>query len=196
MVLDAAPLERRVTPPVLCPLHDAPKVRYSDRMPYQWSSPTSQETRLTLWPYRSLKPQGFTIFIAITAGMFLLPLLVVLGSPVLWGLLPFFAGTLWLVWYFLQRSNRDRQMREDLVLTKATMTLTRTNPKGPAQIWTANPYWVRLGLHEKGGPVEQYLTLSGGGRDVELGAFLSIDERVQLHGDLADRLHRLNINAP
>jgi uncharacterized membrane protein len=35
--------------------------------------------------------------------------------------------------------------------------------------WEANPYWVRVALHAKGGPVPNYLTLSGGGREVELG---------------------------
>jgi len=46
--------------------------------------------------------------------------------------------------------------------------------------WEANPYWVRVALHAKGGPVPNYLTLSGGGREVELGAFLSPPERVEL----------------
>jgi hypothetical protein len=41
-----------------------------------------------------------------------------------------------------------------------------------------------LTLHESGGPVPHYLTLSGGGRVVELGAFLTEAERVTLKGEI------------
>jgi len=164
-------------------------------MPYQWTR-TSAHDQLTLWPHNSLTPSGFATFIAITCAMLLLPLLAVLGSPILWGLLPFFVATVALTWYFLRRSNRDRDICEVLTLTSTEITLTRSAPNAPDQTWAANPYWTRLSLHKTGGPVEQYLTLSGGARDVELGAFLSIEERESLHADLAARLHRLNINAP
>jgi uncharacterized membrane protein len=43
-------------------------------------------------------------------------------------------------------------------------------------------------MHEAGGPVEHYLTLKGAGREVEIGAFLSEDERKALHGELADAI--------
>ena len=43
---------------------------------------------LILWPHRSLSPQGFAVFIAITFAMLLVPLLSVMGTKILWGLLP------------------------------------------------------------------------------------------------------------
>ena len=52
-------------------------------MPYRWTDDSNQKT-LTLWPHQSLTAQGFTWFIAVTAAMLALPLLAVLGSPVLW----------------------------------------------------------------------------------------------------------------
>ena len=55
--------------------------------------------------------------------------------------------------------------------------------------WEANPYWVRLKLHEAGGPVPKYLTLSGAGREIELGAFLTPGERVELKSCLEAELH-------
>ena len=39
-------------------------------------------------------------------------------------------------------------------------------------------------LHPKGGPVENYITLRGGDREVEIGAFLDVSERLALYGDL------------
>mgnify|MGYP001627962908 FL=1 len=62
------------------------------------------------------------------------------------------------------------------------------NPDGKQQNWTCNAFWARLNLHPSGGPVPYYVTLSGGGREVEIGAFLSEDERKALYDDLQRRL--------
>ena len=62
---------------------------------------------------------------------------------------------------------------------------------GKRQDWQANPYWVRVTLHVTGGPVPNYLTLKGDGREVELGAFLSEDERIRLRDDLKTRIAAL-----
>ena len=163
-------------------------------MPYQWKDATSH-TELCLWPHRSLSPRGFVTFMGTTSAFLALPLIAVLGTPILWGLLPFLAGAVALTWYFINRSYRDAELREDLTLAREHMELVRTNPRGPQQSWQANPYWVRVNLHEKDGPVENYVTLQGAGREVEIGAFLSADERVDLYRDLQDRLRRLDVNA-
>ena len=155
-------------------------------MPYEWIEPThaGAPKELHLWPYRSLPKRGFVIFIGCTAGMVLLPLLAVLGSPILWGLLPFIGGALWAVWYFLQRSYKDGEILEEMRIWPERVTLTRHNPRGPKQEWDANPYWIKVGLHAKGGPVEHYLTLNGGARTVELGAFLTPEERQALEKEI------------
>ncbi len=72
------------------------------------------------------------------------------------------------------------------------MGLTRHNPRHENQHWQANPYWVRVNLLPHGGPVENYLTLTGGPRDVELGAFLTAVEREQLQHELRGRLSQLD----
>ena len=150
------------------------------------------EYRLELVPNLSMGRVGFVRMIAISAGFLALPLLAVLGTPVLWGLLPFAGLALWGLWYALQRNSVERQtLREDLLLTRESIELVRTNPRKPAQHWQANPYWVRLRLTEKGAPVENYLTLEGAGRAVELGAFLSPEERATLHDDLSRALLHL-----
>lgn len=163
-------------------------------MPYKWSETDSPQT-LTLWPHRSLPPKGFAWFIGLTAGFFMLPLSAVLGTAILWGLLPFMAVTLWLTWALIQRSYKDGALTETLTIHADRMALLRQNPRSPDQSWEANPYWVKLELHETGGPVENYVTLRGSDRVVEIGAFLSPDERVALHRDLQDRLRRLDANA-
>jgi uncharacterized membrane protein len=153
-------------------------------MPYEWLPPSSGERRLHLWPHRSLSPHGFVAFIGATAGLIALPAVTVLGSPVLWALLPFFALAVGGVWWAIRRNQRDTEIIEDLVLGQHQVTLTRHGPRGRRQDWQANPHWVRVRLHPTGGPVPHYLTLKGEGREVELGAFLSEDERIALCAEL------------
>ncbi|MFT4783202.1 MAG: putative membrane protein [Paracoccaceae bacterium] len=146
--------------------------------------------RLSLWPHRSLPKKGFVFFIGITLGLICVPLLAVIGTVVLWALLPFLGVTVGGVWYALQRSYRDGEILEELTLWDDRLHLVRHNPRGPRQEWEANPHWVRIALHEQGGPVENYITLMGAGREVEIGAFLSPEERMEIYRDLSTRLKR------
>ncbi|MFN4193321.1 MAG: DUF2244 domain-containing protein [Tabrizicola sp.] len=161
-------------------------------MPYEWlPSDDGDKQRLHLWPHRSLTQRGFVWFIGATAILIAVPLIGVLGSPVLWALLPFLLGAIWAIWFALRKNGRDRDIVEDLVLAPDLVTLVRHGPRGRRQDWEANPYWLRVSLHATGGPVPNYLTLKGEGREVELGPFLSEDERVALKDELEARLHRL-----
>ena len=160
-------------------------------MPYQWLPPTGPETHLHLWPHRSLPRTGFVWFIGVTVALVALPLLAITGSPALWAVLPFAAIAVAGVWFALQRSYRDGQVIEVLTLTPTLVTLTRHGPHGRRQTWQANPHWVRIVLHPTAGPVPNYLTLQGGAREVELGAFLSGDERLALRAEVQAALARL-----
>lgn len=157
-------------------------------MPYEFQSTTVGETRIHLWPHRSLPRSGFVWFIGGTAALISVPLVALLGSPVLWGMLPFLVATIASIWWALQRSYADAEIIEDLCLTRETITLTRHGPRGKRHDWQANPHWVRLTLHPNAGPVPNYITLNGNGREVELGAFLSEAERTNLAEQLAKQL--------
>ncbi len=166
-------------------------------MPYEWDDMTQGAPvktgafcfangdpfalRVTLWPHRSLPRRGFVAFIGITFAMLMIPLLGLLGTSALWGLLPFILIALALMWYFLERSYTDAKLTEELSLWSDRIELVRRDPRGAVQSWDANPHWVQILLRAEGGPVENYLTLKGNAREVELGAFLSADERVELH---------------
>lgn len=156
-------------------------------MPYEWFLSDDGTDRLHLWPHRSLTQRGFVWFVGVTVALIGVPLVGVLGSPVVWALLPFLLATIWAIWFALRKNGRDRDIVEDLTLTRAMVTLTRHGPRGKRQDWEANPYWLRVTLHKTGGPVPNYLTLKAEGREVELGVFLSEDERITLAADLTSR---------
>lgn len=146
----------------------------------------------TLWPHRSLPRRGMAGVIGFAFVMILIPVIPLLGSPALWGLLPFTMGAIWMLWHALERSYASGALREDLTLWSDRIEIVRTSPEGVEQRWEANPFWVQVRLHATGGPVENYLTLTGAGREVELGAFLSPEEREDLYNDLERLLHRLS----
>ena len=160
-------------------------------MPYEYRKNTAAETHLHLWPHRSLGPQGFVWFIGGTAALIALPLLGLLGTPALWGLLPFVAAALGGIWWALRRNSRDRAIVETLTLTRTEIRLSQQSPDGRRSDWQANPHWVTVTLHPTGGPVPNYLTLRGNNREVELGAFLAEEERIALAPDLRARLAAL-----
>lgn len=161
-------------------------------MPYEWLDTQSEDGRrakeLHLWPYRSLPKKGFVWFVGGTIVTISVPLFAVIGTAVLWGLLPFLALAVWALWAALNRSYRDGEILEELVIQSETVNLTRHDPNGRKRDWEANPYWIRVEMHPKGGPVENYLTLNGGARVVEIGAFLTPPERQQLYGELIDAI--------
>lgn len=132
--------------------------------------------------------RGFVIFIGATAVMLTLPLLAVLGTFVLWWLLLFIIPVVAGTWYAIMRNKRDNTVLETLTLAPERITLTQSRPKQPPKTWEANPYWVTVHLRELGGPVDNYLTLKGADREVELGAFLSAEERAALYGEMKARL--------
>ncbi|WP_347310336.1 DUF2244 domain-containing protein [Defluviimonas sp. SAOS-178_SWC] len=173
-------------------------------MPYEWvvsldeapeqSGAFSSETvlaELHLWPFRSLPRKGFVLFIAITATMLGLPLMAMLGTVILWGILPFIAIAVAGVWWALSHSYRQGELTEVLTFRRDRIDLTRRAPDGAEQSWQANPFWVRVHFYPEGGPVPSYLTLKGEGREVELGAFLSEEERKALYSELREHLSNL-----
>lgn len=164
-------------------------------MPYEWIKTAPEDSGAVfheahLWPYRSLPKRGFVWFIGGTAILLMVPLLAVIGSPVLWGLLPFLLGVIWALWWALGRSYRDGELLEVLRLGPGLATLDRHQPDGTTLHWEANPYWVRARLHATG-PVPSYLTLKGEGREVELGPFLTPEERRQLAAEVSAHLSDL-----
>lgn len=160
-------------------------------MPYRWTtSPDATEQELRLWPHESLPRAGMVSVVFGAFLMILLPALPVLGTPVLWDMLPFLLLAVWALYTALQRNHMARQISEVLTLGPEFAYLVRTDPKGHTQEWQANRYWTRVSKYADAGPVPHYITLKGSDREVEIGAFLSEKERLALFDDLQRVLAR------
>ncbi len=137
--------------------------------------------------YRSLSTRGFVVTITLTATMLLLPLFAVLGTAVLWGLLLPALIALAALWVALRRNTQDGEIYEEIRLWPNLIDVTHAKPRAPLRKWQANPYWVKTHLHQRD-EIKNYLTLTGGEREIELGRFLQPKERAALRRELDQAL--------
>lgn len=163
-------------------------------MPYIWNKKEEPNRSLELWPYSSLPNRGFAIFILITFLMLNFPLYALLGTKYFWVIFTFLFITLFAVWYALRKNYYDRNILEKLTISEKFCQLIRQNPDGSHQSWECNSYWTKVSLHESGGPVPNYITLSGSGRVVEIGSFLLEPERKKLYGELIIAIKQFQSN--
>lgn len=158
-------------------------------MPYRWTQTSDAEQELRLWPHNSLPPRGAMVVVLAVFLFGLIPMMAVLGSAILWGLLPFLLITVSGLWLAFELNYRARDILEVLTLTGTQAHLVHHTPNRAPLEWRCNRYWARPEMHKRGGPVPHYVTLVGDGREVEIGAFLSEDERIALFGELSERLN-------
>ena len=156
-------------------------------MPYHWNEEKSGSEELSLWPHRSMSAKGFVLFMGATMVLWALPLISVAGTVAFWWMLPFVLLTIGLLWMLIQRNYRDGQLTETLRISSHETSLHRENPRGPAQDWACNTHWVSVHMREDNKYLPHYVTLKGAGREVEIGAFLSEDERLELYDELMER---------
>ncbi len=124
-----------------------------------------------------------------TGAMLTLPLIPLAGTAVALALLPFLVAVPLALGFAIRRNARDGRLTEELRLWPDLVAVVRREPQGRVLRWEANPYWVRLTLH-KDAKLDNYLTLKGAGREIELGAFLSPEEREALAEELERALAR------
>jgi uncharacterized membrane protein len=142
----------------------------------------------TLWPHRSMTRSGFRWFMGALAAGLSIPLLAAGATPVGLFLAPFLIGALALAWWMIRLNDRRRATQSETVrLWADSLAVEHRTPQGRALRWSANPYWVSLDLRDTP-KIERYLTLTGGGRTIELGAFLTPEERAALADELGAAL--------
>mgnify|MGYP001044761974 CR=1 FL=1 len=149
---------------------------------------------ITLWPHRSLGRTGFRNTMILVAFGLLLPTLPLFFTTAGWTMVPFIGGAFLMMWLAFKLNYRHGRITEHLSLWSDIIAVERHELDGEIKRWKANPYWLRIKLIKEGGPVDNYLTLIGNDREIELGAFLSPEERLALKDEIESRINRLNIN--
>lgn len=154
-------------------------------MPYQWTHQESQDqAKVELWAHNALSETDLATVVLMCFAVAILPLFIFLGTNIYWGLLPFIVGSVAALWYSLRRNQSDRNIRETLNINPTAVELTHQPARGSALHWSCNKHWVKVQLYPQNGRIEEYLTLRGGGREVELGRFLTAQERKRLYHEL------------
>lgn len=156
-------------------------------MPYRWTE-TDDATELRLWAHRSLPKTGFAKVILTLFALIILPILALLGTALLWGVLPFALLVVGGLYGAFMRSYRDGTVQEILRIGPEMVQVIHKPARGPAKHWDCNRYWIRPEIHPNHRTLPHYITLAGNGRQVELGAFLSLEERKALFEDLTVKL--------
>jgi len=87
----------------------------------------------------------------------------------------------------------DGRLTEELRIYSDVIAIERRELSGKVYRWHATPYWVKVKMHDE--PVENYMTLEGNQRTVELGGLLPPEERLFLKATIDETLHSLDINA-
>ena len=85
----------------------------------------------------------------------------------------------------------DALLIEKLKIYPKKIILERKEPNNDIKKWHSNPYWTKVNIYNNG-PVESYLTLKGNGKEVELGSFLTPEERINLKKLIEDTLFKLS----
>ena len=102
-------------------------------MPYDWTTSPDKSQTLRLWPHNSLPPRGAAAWVLLIFSFATIPLIAVLGSVLLWGLLPFVLLAVGGMWLAIEMNYRQRRILEVLTLSDSQAHLIRHNPKGTPQ---------------------------------------------------------------
>lgn len=159
----------------------------SSSAPDPFERPDEPVWKVTLWPHRSLSRDNFRRLMWFCAAAMALPIVALSRTPAAWALAPYAALAFLALWAFFRLSYRSGRVTEELRLWPDLIAVERREPAGRIRRWSANPYWVDIGMEDTKA-VSRYLTLRGAGRKIELGAFLTPEERVELADELRTRL--------
>ena len=148
--------------------------------------------RMRLVPNRSLDSYGTKLVFCVVACGFLLPIIPFIGSPIGITLTIFSGLTFYLFLTLLQKSFQQGNTFEEILISKNKIIVIHQENNKEQKAWEGNPYWTRVHLDLNNPKLKNYLTLAGKGRRIELGAFLSPGERIELRDKIQNALAKAN----
>ena len=147
---------------------------------------------IRLVPNRSLNSNGTKVVFAVIALGFLLPIIPFIGSPIGTTLTIFSGLTFYLFLTLLQKNFQQGSTFEEVFISKNRIKVVHKEKNKEQLTWECNPYWTKVNLDINNPRLKNYLTLAGKGKRIELGAFLSPDERLELRDKIQNALAKAN----
>ena len=155
-------------------------------------SSEAQSIKIRLAPNRSLDSYGTKVTFAVIACGFLLPIIPFIGSPIGTTLTIFSGLTFYLFLTLLQKNFQQGSTFEEILISKNKIVVVHQEKNKEQMTWECNPYWTKVHLDINNPRLKNYLTLAGKGKRIELGAFLSPDERLELRDKIQNALAKAN----
>ena len=139
---------------------------------------------LVVYPHRSLGPTGFLVLMAVLCGCsFAVGLAFFLSGA--WPVVGFLGVDVLLVYLAFRLNYRAARAYETVRLTPGALEVTKVDPRGRGRRISFQPYWLAVHMDD---PPRRHsrLTLRSHGRWLEIGGFLTPEEKL----DLARALRR------
>ncbi len=149
---------------------------------------------MTLWPNRSFETKNLKFLLLIVFLGLIIPVLPFLGSMMGTVLLLFSMTTLVTFGSLFLQSYSGGNLKETIRIDQNEISVTRIEADGRKLFWRANSYWAKVKLYPEGQIVQNYLTLTGGSREIELGAYLSPEERTLVSEKIETTLSKIKSN--
>ena len=145
-------------------------------------------------PNRSLSSEGTLVVFTILAIGLIIPIVPFLGSEIGITLTLFSGVTFYLFLFFLGKSFQSGQLYEEIKISSEKIEITHKEKNKKKLTWEGNPFWTKVVMEEKANKVENYLTIREKGRHIELGAFLSPNERINLKNEIQNALAKAKLS--
>lgn len=129
----------------------------------------------TLRPDRSMRPTGGWIALMV-AFLGVMPVLLVASDYLLTGILAFACAAVGLVIYG-QHQKRGYTQSQTVTLWAERLEIIEQGLGKPKRVYQFDPSLIRLNLHRDANERTNAIVLKHGEQTVELGAFLSIDDK-------------------
>ena len=96
--------------------------------------------------------------------------------------------------FFLGKSFQSGQLYEEIKISAEKIEITHKEKNKNKLTWEGNPFWTTVKIEDKSDRVENYLTIREKGRCIELGAFLSPNERIDLKNEIQNALAKAKLS--
>ncbi len=139
-----------------------------------------------LTPHRSLGPRGFLLLMSVICAVsFIAGIIFFLAGA--WPVVGFFGLDVLLVYVAFKLNYASARAYETVKISGDELIVRRVLPGRPPKQWKFHPYWVRVEM-DSDGELHGPLYLTSHGARLQIGAFLSGDERRDFADALKDAL--------